>query len=92
MAETAKMLNPDKTVLLPDLQAGCSLAESCTAEALAAAAVANGAPRRRARILDESSDLVRFPGDPGYEAVGTREALGWVWIPSHEGGFGTPEP
>lgn len=63
-----------------------------TAEALAAAAVANGAPRRRARILDESSDLVRFPGDPGYEAVGTREALGWVWIPSHEGGFGTPEP
>ena len=54
--------------------------------------MANGAPRRRARILDESSDLVRFPGDPGYEAVGTREALGWVWIPSHEGGFGTPEP
>ena len=34
MAETAKMLNPDKTVLLPDLLAGCSLAESCTAEAL----------------------------------------------------------
>ena len=36
MAETAKMLNPDKTVLLPDLLAGCSLAESCTAEALEA--------------------------------------------------------
>ena len=31
MAETAKMLNPDKRVLLPDLQAGCSLAESCPA-------------------------------------------------------------
>ena len=31
MAETAKMLNPEKTVLLPDLNAGCSLAESCTA-------------------------------------------------------------
>src|SRR5947209_15618710 len=29
MAETAKMLNPDKRVLLPDLKAGCSLAESC---------------------------------------------------------------
>ena len=32
MAETAKLLNPRKTVLLPDLAAGCSLAESITAE------------------------------------------------------------
>jgi quinolinate synthase len=31
MAETAKMLNPDKTVLIPDLDAGCSLASSITA-------------------------------------------------------------
>ena len=35
MAETAKMLNPDKRVLLPDLRAGCSLAESCPADKLA---------------------------------------------------------
>ncbi|MCB0635846.1 MAG: quinolinate synthase NadA, partial [Lewinella sp.] len=31
MAETAKMLSPDKKVLLPDLKAGCSLADSCPA-------------------------------------------------------------
>src|SRR5437764_12337341 len=34
MAETAKMLNPDKRVLLPDLKAGCSLADSCPAQKL----------------------------------------------------------
>src|SRR5438105_7272213 len=34
MAETAKMLNPAKRVLLPDLEAGCSLAESCPADQL----------------------------------------------------------
>ena len=32
MAETAKLLNPEKTVLIPDERAGCSLAESITAE------------------------------------------------------------
>ena len=34
MAETASILCPDKTVLLPDLGAGCSLADSITARAL----------------------------------------------------------
>ena len=34
MAETAKMLNPAKRVLLPDLQAGCSLVDACPADKL----------------------------------------------------------
>ncbi len=35
MAETAKLLNPEKTVLIPDLGAGCSLADSITPEDIA---------------------------------------------------------
>ena len=34
MAETCKLLSPDKVVLCPDLEAGCSLADSCKAEDL----------------------------------------------------------
>jgi quinolinate synthase len=36
MAETAKLLSPEKTVLLPDLRAGCSLADSITGDQLRA--------------------------------------------------------
>jgi quinolinate synthase len=36
MAETAKIINPEKTVVLPDANAGCSLEDSCPAEALGA--------------------------------------------------------
>ncbi len=35
MAETSKILSPEKTVLMPDMAAGCSLAESITAEGIA---------------------------------------------------------
>jgi quinolinate synthase len=41
MAETAKIVNPARTVLLPDLEAGCSLSDSCPAERLAAYKSAN---------------------------------------------------
>jgi quinolinate synthase len=51
MAETAKMLNPEKRVLLPDLQAGCSLAESCPAQALARRQAALRAEGRRFRTV-----------------------------------------
>jgi len=36
MAETAKILNPSKIVVVPDIEAGCSLADSCPAEQLRA--------------------------------------------------------
>jgi quinolinate synthase len=35
MAETAKIVNPSRTVVLPDLEAGCSLSDSCPADKLA---------------------------------------------------------
>jgi quinolinate synthase len=35
MAETAKLLNPSKKVLVPDLKAGCSLSDGCPPEAFA---------------------------------------------------------
>ena len=36
MGETAKILSPQKTVVIPDMEAGCSLSDSCPAEKLAA--------------------------------------------------------
>ncbi len=41
MAETAKIVNPSKTVILPDMEAGCSLSDSCPAEKLRAYKEAN---------------------------------------------------
>jgi quinolinate synthase len=41
MGETAKIINPHKTVVIPDMDAGCSLSESCPAEDLASFLEAN---------------------------------------------------
>ena len=49
MAETAKILSPDKTVLIPDQRAGCSLADSITADDLRA--WKDEHPGRRRRLL-----------------------------------------
>jgi quinolinate synthase len=49
MAETSKLLNPDKTVLIPDLRAGCSLAASIT-----------GADVRRLRELHPGVPIVTY--------------------------------
>ena len=41
MGETAKIINPSKTVVIPDMDAGCSLSDSCPPEQLAAFLDAN---------------------------------------------------
>ena len=51
MAETAKILSPEKTVLIPDQRAGCSLADSITADDLRAWKAEY--PRRRRGVLRE---------------------------------------
>jgi len=45
-------------------------------------AAAGETPVRHVRVLDEAADLVRFAGDRGYDAPGTRSVLGWVWLPT----------
>ena len=55
MAETAKILNPDKIVVVPDMEAGCSLADGCPADRFRAwRAQAPG--RRVVRYINCSAD------------------------------------
>ena len=61
MAETAKILSPDKTVLIPDLDAGCSLAD--VDHRRPAARVEGGAPRCRRRLYVNTTAEVKSESD-----------------------------
>lgn len=61
MAETAKILAPDKTVLLPDINAGCPLADMITVEELKA--LKAGMPRAKVVTYVNSSAAIKAESD-----------------------------
>ena len=64
MAETAKILNPSRKVLLPDMEASCSLAESCKAEDLKALSdliCTSGNAEKLVRSLPEDQKIIFAP-------------------------------
>ena len=61
MAETAKILSPDKTVLIPDQRAGCSLAESITADDIETSA--SSTPARPSCVYVNTSAEVKAAAD-----------------------------
>ena len=62
MAETAKILSFDKTVIIPDEKAGCSLADTITADQLRAwKAQHPGADRKSTRLNSSHTDISRMP-------------------------------
>ena len=61
MAETAAILNPDRVVVVPDLEAGCSLADGCPAEEFAAFVAKN--PGAKVLTYINASAEVKAMGD-----------------------------
>jgi len=80
MAETAKMLNPTKRVLLPDLLAGCSLSDSCPAPELAAYQARLRAEGRRFQTVTyiNSSAAVKALSDWIVTSGNAQEIIGRV--------------
>jgi quinolinate synthase len=62
MAESAKMLNPDKKVLIPDLLAGCSLAESCPYDQRQRSRTDRTDPARQGNLVRSRPALGPLPG------------------------------
>lgn len=94
MAETAKILNPDKQVLLPDLDAGCSLADGCPADEFAVFLAqypdhkvisyinCSAATKAQSDVICTSSNALRivesFPVDQPLVFAPDRFLGGWV--------------
>ncbi len=86
MAETAKILNPSKTVILPDMDAGCSLEESCPASKLAAFQEANSNPYTIAYIncsaeVKALSDVICTSGNAVKIVNASPKERGLLFVP-----------
>ena len=69
------------TMISPTIAMFQRLASHRTVDEVLDAAISD-APVLHVRILDETTTPVRFAGDEGYDAPGTRPTLGWVWLPA----------
>ncbi len=69
------------TMISPTIAMFQRLASHRTVDEVLDAATSD-APVLHVRILDETTTPVRFAGDEGYDAPGTRPTLGWVWLPA----------